>query len=79
MDGAYVRLFLEYENDEVSLTAKIISDDGTPLGTILPDYTFTAPGITGEIGFFLLCEGSYLDVRSVGYTPSAIRPTKSVT
>lgn len=68
MDGAYVRLFLEYDGETVYMTAKIISDNGTPEGAPLQDYTFSAP-VQGEIGFFLLCEGSYLDLRSLGYTP----------
>lgn len=69
MDGAYVRLFITYKDDTVSMTAKITKNDGSETGVPLGDYKFKATGISGEVGFFLLCEGSYLDLLSYGFAP----------
>ncbi len=65
MDGAYVRVILQYSGTKLTQTVKIRRTDGTMVG----DYIFVCPGITGDLGFFLLCEGSYLDIRAVGYMP----------
>ncbi len=66
MDGAYVRIILQYSGDVLKMTARIRKKADEKM---IGDYIFTCPGITGNLSTFLLCEGSYLDIRAVGYMP----------
>lgn len=68
MQGAYVRLFVNRNNTNLSMNTII----RTASGSVLTPYTYSHTGIsTDEVGVFLTAEGASLDICTVGYFPYA--------
>ncbi len=68
MHNSTTRIYLTNSGGNLSLLARVKKENGE----MLPDYRFSAEGISGEIGFFFVLDGNYLDIRKVGFFPYAI-------
>lgn len=67
MKDAYVRMYLTYQNQELTMSARQTKADGDRM----PEYRFVTPGMPAPISLILTCEGSWLEILKAGYYPFA--------
>ncbi len=67
MMEATTHILFSFSGDTLTLLSREEKADGT----YLPDYKFVTPGIDLPIGIIFTCEGSWLEIKKIGYFPWA--------